>query len=282
MMNNEEIEIKVLLNAIQLKYGYDFTQYADASLTRRIHKSLSDSGYKRISEMIPPLLYDKDFFNSFLNNLTVNVTEMYRDPPFFRSIREKVVPYLKTFPFIKVWSVGIATGEEVYSLAIMLKEEGLYDKALIYATDFNDTVLEIAQKGIYPAQSIKTSTRNYQKSGGKHSFATYYHADYDSVIFDRALKKNIVFANHNLATDGVFGEMNLILCRNVLIYFNRALQDRVLKLFHDSLRTNGFLCLGSRESIDFSTVAPAFVPVKKRLRIFQKKKGQIKELSDES
>ena len=276
-MNNEEIEIKILLDAVKLKYGYDFTQYADASLTRRIKKNLESTNYSHISEMISPIINDREFFRSFLNNLTVNVTEMFRDPPFFCNLRKKVIPYLKTFPFIKVWSVGVSTGEEVYSLAILLKEEGLYDKALIYATDFNDNVLETAQRGIYSAELMKQSTLNYQKSGGKFSFGTYYHADYDSVIFDRNLKKNIVFANHNLTSDGVFGEMNLILCRNVLIYFNRELQDRVFRLFHDSLRTNGFLCLGSRETIDFSSVADNFVPVEKQLRIFQKKEFKLQD-----
>lgn len=270
-MDNEDIEIKILMEAVHLKHGYDFRQYAGASLTRRVKKYLSDTGLNHISEMIPLIIHDKAFFNSFLHNLSVNVTEMFRDPLFFLSLRKKVVPYLNTFPFIKVWSVGVSTGEEVYSLAIMLKEEGLYEKSLIYATDFNDTVLEAAQKGIYSADNIKNSTSNYQKAGGKKSFGTYYHADYNSVIIDRSLKKNIVFANHNLATDSVFGEMNLILCRNVLIYFNRDLQERVLELFQTSLRPHGFLCLGSKETIDFSNIVDSFVPIAKKQKIFQKK-----------
>ncbi|MCP3873231.1 MAG: protein-glutamate O-methyltransferase CheR [Desulfobacteraceae bacterium] len=270
-MNNEDIEIMALLKAVRLKYGYDFSQYAGASLTRRIKKCLADSGLKYISEMIPLILYRKAFFDTFLNNFTVNVTEMFRDPLFFLSLRKKVVPYLHTYPFIKVWSVGVSTGEEVYSLAILLKEEGLYEKCLIYATDFNDTVLETARKGIYPAENIKKSTQNYQKAGGVNSFGTYYHADYNSVIFDRSIKKNIVFANHNLAIDSVFGEMNLILCRNVLIYFNRDLQERVLRLFDESLCNNGFLSLGSKETLNFSTIADYYTPVVKKHRIYQKK-----------
>jgi chemotaxis protein methyltransferase CheR len=270
-MDNQDIEIKLLIDAIRLKYGYDFRQYSGASLTRRVKKGLAGTDFKNISEMIPQIIHDKAFFNSFLSNLSVNVTKMFRDPLFFLSFREKVVPYLKTFPFIKVWSVGASTGEEVYSLAIVLKEEGLYEKSLIYATDFNDTVLSIAKKGIYSNEDIKKSTLNYQKAGGKNSFASYYHADYDSVIFDRALKKNIVFANHNLVTDSVFGEMNLIFCRNVLIYFNKDLQNKVFNLFSESLCNNGFLCLGSKESISFSDIADSFVPVVKKQRIFQKK-----------
>lgn len=270
-MDQEEIEIKVLLEAVRLRRGYDFRQYAGASLARRVRKCLAETDLETISDMIPRIIHDKAFFSSFLHCLSVNVTEMFRDPLFFQSLRRKVAPYLKTYPFIKVWSVGVSTGEEVYSLAIVLKEEGLYDKSLIYATDFNDTVLEAARKGIYSAENIKKSTLNYQKSGGRESFGSYYHADYDSVILDRSLKKNIVFANHNLVTDSVFGEMNLVLCRNVLIYFNKDLQERVLKLFETSLRVNGYLCLGSKETLEFSEIADSFEPVVQKHRIFQKK-----------
>ncbi len=276
-MDNEEIEIKILIDAIRLKYGYDFRGYADASLTRRIKKNLSETGFDKISEMIPHILYEKGFFNLFLDNLSVNVTEMFRNPLFFLALRKKVVPYLKTFPFIKIWSAGIATGEEVYSLAILLKEEGLYEKSLIYATDFNDNVLEIAKKGIYSAENIIKSTQNYQEGGGKKSFGSYYHADYDSVILDRSLKKNIVFANHNLVTDGVFGEMHLIFCRNVLIYFNKELQDHVLKLFFDSLCSNGFLCLGSKESINGAGIESLLVSIANKNKIFQKKLASFSE-----
>lgn len=270
-MDNEDIEIMLLLEAIKSKYGYDFSQYAKASLGRRIRKGLSESGLNRISELIPQILYDDNFFHTFARNLSVNVTEMFRDPQFYLTFRDKVIPYLKTYPFIRVWSAGASTGEEVYSIAIILKEEGLYDNSLIYATDFNDVVLEKAEKGIYSADTIKKSTQNYQKSGGKESFSSYYHADYNSVIFERSLKENIVFANHNLVTDSVFGEMNLILCRNVMIYFNADLQNKVFNLFNQSLRQNGFLCLGSKESIDFSDITENYKPISKRQRIFQKK-----------
>ncbi len=197
-MDNDEIELQLLINTIKLKYGYDFSGYAEASLTRRIKKGLSESGLNRISEMIPHLIYEKDFFQTLLHNISVNVTEMFRDPLFFLALREVIIPKLKSFPFIKIWSAGTSTGEEAYSLAILLKEEGLYDNSLIYATDFNDVALNIAQKGIYSIDDIKKSTRNYQKSGGTASFGDYYQSDNKSVIFDRSLKENIVFANHNL------------------------------------------------------------------------------------
>lgn len=270
-MDNEELEITLLLDAMRLCHGYDFREYARASLTRRIKKGLAETGYQRISEMIPAIIYDKQFFFRFVRNLSVHVTEMFRDPLFFRALRQDVVPYLKTFPFVKIWSAGISTGEEVYSLAILLQEEGLYEKCRIYATDLSDGVLETAKKGIYPAELIKKSTRNYQDSGGKRSFGNYYYAEYDSAIFDRSLKENIVFANHNIVTDSVFGEMHLIMCRNVMIYFDINLQNRVLQLFCDSLRPNGFLCLGSKETVEFSKVKEQFVFFSTGQKIFQKK-----------
>ncbi len=273
-MDNEELEITLLLDAMRYRYGYDFRGYARASLTRRIRKGLEESPFEKISEMIPAIIYDREFFSIFVRNLSVHVTEMFRDPAFFYALRQKVIPYLKTFPFIKIWSAGIATGEEVYSLAILLKEEGLYDKSRIYATDFSDTVLERAERGIYSTELIKKNTRNYQESGGRKSFGNYYHADYNSAIFDRSLKENIVFANHNIVTDSVFGEMNLILCRNVLIYFDADLQNRVLQLFFDSLRPNGFLCLGNKETLEFSGVKEYFVHFVKKQKVFQKKRKQ--------
>jgi len=273
-MNDEEIEIKLLIDAIRLKTGHDFSRYAKASLFRRIKKVLSETRCKRISEMIPLIIHDGLFLNSFIASLSINVTEMFRDPSFYRVLREKVIPYLKTYPLIKVWSAGASTGEEVYSLAILLREEGIYDKSQMYATDFNDMVLEKAKKGIYPAKNLKKSTLNYQESGGRESFGNYYHAEYESAIFNRSLKENIVFANHNLVTDGSFGEMNLILCRNVLIYFNSDLQNRVLHLFNNSLCVNGFLCLGNKETLNFSDIAESFVSIARNQKIYQKKHGE--------
>ncbi|WP_163338301.1 protein-glutamate O-methyltransferase CheR [Desulfopila sp. IMCC35008] len=272
-MDVEELEIDLLLEAMLKRYGYDFRGYARASLTRRIQKGLEEAQLGRISELIPYIIHDREFTKRFVRNLSVHVTEMFRDPLFFRSLRERVLPYLETFPFLKIWSAGVATGEEVYSLAILLKEERLYDRTTIYATDFSDTVLEKAEKGIYSAELIKKSTRNYQASNGKGSFGDYYYAEYKSAIFDGSLRENIVFANHNIVTDGVFGEMHLILCRNVLIYFDNKLQNRVLRLFTDSLRANGFLCLGSKETIEFSEVKDSFEHFTEGQRIYQKKRG---------
>jgi chemotaxis protein methyltransferase CheR len=270
-LSNEDIEIKLLIETIRLKYGYDFSQYALASLTRRFMNTLSETRLKKLSEMIPLLLYNKDFFNKFMLNISVKSTEMFRDPLFFSALRNKVIPYLRSFPIIKIWSAGIATGEEIYSIAILLKEEGLYDKSIIYATDLNDAAIDVAKKGIYPASEIKKFTQNYQKAGGKRSLSDYYYADYNSAIFDRSLIKNIVFSNYNLVSDQVFGEMNLIFCRNVMIYFNKELQDRVLKLLSDSLCYNGFLCLGSKESLEFSTICNDYIPFDKEQKIYHKK-----------
>lgn len=276
MQNNrhleiEEIEIQLLLDAIYSYYGYDFRHYALASLKRRIRKALHNSGLKHISEMIPRILYERSFFESFFLALTVNLTEMFRDPSFFKALREKAINYLRTYPFLRIWVAGCSTGEEVYSLAILLFEEGLYKRSMIYATDYNDYALEKARQGIYPAKEMQKHTRNYQHAGGKTSFADYYHADYDAVIMNRYLKENIVFANHNLATDEVFGEMNLILCRNVLIYFDKVLQDRVLDLLQRSLCYNGLLCLGTKESLQCCKAEDHFKPFMAGENIYQKR-----------
>ncbi len=267
----EKIEIDLFLKALHARYGYDFTQYTQASIRRRIRHLLEKTKHARVSDMIPKLLHDEAFFQSIIYDFSITVTEMFRDPTFYRSIRENVIPYLKTFPFIKVWHAGCATGEEVYSLAILLKEEGLYDRATIFATDFNENALKKAKEGIYPLKELRQYTSNYQTAGGKSSFSEYYHAQYELAILDQSLKKNITFANHNLVTDGVFSEMHLVLCRNVLIYFDRDLQNRVLKLFLESLAYGGFLCLGSKETIQFSEVQNAFKIIDSWEKIYQKK-----------
>jgi chemotaxis protein methyltransferase CheR len=269
-LQKEAIELALFLEAIYLCYGYDFRSYAKASVRRRMHRILEKSGCASIGEMIPKLLNDEGFALQVIYEFSVAVTEMFRDPAFYLSVRNNILPYLKTYPFIKVWHAGCATGEEVYSLAILLQEEGLYDRATIYATDFNENVLDKAREGIYALKDIRQYTTNYQKAGGVRSFADYYHARYESAIMNPSLKTNITFASHNLVTDGVFGEMHLIFCRNVLIYFNKELQDRVLGLFADSLALGGFLCLGSKESIQFSSVAKRFKAIDERARIFQK------------
>jgi chemotaxis protein methyltransferase CheR len=267
----EKIELHLFLEALCQRYGYDFRNYAQASVKRRVRHLLAKSGYTRISEMLPRLLYDETFAQSAIYDFSISVTEMFRDPDFYRSLRKNVVPYLKTYPFIKVWHAGCATGEEVYSLAIVLQEEGLYDRATIFATDFNEMVLEKAREGIYPLKDIRQYTTNYQKAGGERPFADYYHAQYESAIMNQSLKRNITFASHNLVTDGVFGEMHLIFCRNVLIYFDKTLQNRVLKLFADSLNHGSFLCLGSKETLEFSEVINNFKSVDERAKIYQKR-----------
>ena len=267
----EEIEVGLLLEAIHRRFGYDFRSYARASIERRVRQFLAHTDCERIAELIPRLLRDTDFSTALVQNFSISVTEMFRDPEVYRLLRQRVVPLLKTYPHVKVWHAGCATGEEVYSLAILLSEEGLYDKTTIYGTDFNDSALERARAGIYPADKIKEFTQNYQRAGGRSSFGRYYHASYDAAVMDPALKKRLTFANHNLVTDGVFGEMHLIFCRNVLIYFDKELQQRALGLFTDSLVRGGFLCLGSKESLEFSRVRDAYAAVDAKARIFRKK-----------
>ncbi len=270
-VDTENIEIQLLLEAIHLKYGYDFRDYARASVKRRILRRRTMSGIKDLAELQHRVLYDREFFERLLLDLSINVTEMFRDPSFYLTLRQEVIPILKTYPFIKIWHAGCATGEEAYSMAILLKEEGIYQRVQIYATDFNDVLVQKAKDGIYPVENVKEYTANYQRSGGKMSFVEYYTAHHHSIIMDRSLKKNIVFANHNLETDGVFGEMHLILCRNVLIYFNKRLQNRVLKLFYESLCRHGILCLGSKESIRFSEYADHFEDIVADERIYKKR-----------
>lgn len=266
----EHIEIDLFLEGVFRRYGYDFRNYARASVQRRIRRLMEITGHKSVAAMIPPMLRDRAFLSQVVDALSINVTEMFRDPLFFLILRQTVIPYLKTYPFIKVWHAGCASGEEVYSLAILFKEEGLYDRTTFFATDFNATTLEKAKAGIYPLDSMRAFTENYQAGGGKESFSDYFLADYDSVIIQNSLKKNITFALHNLATDGVFGEMHLILCRNVLIYFDKHLQAQVLKLFDDSLIHGGVLALGSKESLQFDEIAERYDSIDAKWRLYKK------------
>lgn len=267
----EDIEVDLLLEAIFRRYGYDYRNYARASTKRRILHLLNKTGRKTISELIPRLLYDREFFAEILSGFSITVTEMFRDPGFYRALREEVIPYLKTYPFVKVWHAGCATGEEVYSLAIFLKEEGFYDRSTIFATDINDAALARAKEGIYSLENMRQNSLNYQMAGGEASFSDYYQARYNAVIMNQSLKEHITFASHNLVTDSSFGEMHLVFCRNVLIYFNKTLQNRVLRLFDDSLVYGGFLCLGTKETIQFSDVEVAFEQIGKGQSIYRKK-----------
>ncbi len=271
LKENENIEIELFLQAVYMKFGYDFRNYGKAHIKRRVRHRLSVSDFDNVSQLIHRLLYDPVFYQELLQDLSITVTEMYRDPDFYLAVRREVVALLKTYPFIKIWHAGCATGEEVYSMAILLKEEGLLKRTQIYATDFNQMALQKARNGIYPIDRVKEYTQNYQKSGGKASFSDYYNARYESVILNESLKENIVFADHNLVTDGVFGEMNMVICRNVMIYFDKDLQNKVIRLFYDSLVPGGFLCLGSKESLRFATIANKFDVTSEKQKIYRKK-----------
>ena len=266
-----DLEIKLLMEGIFQVYGYDFREYSEASLRRRLTQWLSVSGYATLSLAQSDLLRDRTLLDSLLRGITVNVSEMFRDPAFFKAIREQVVPFLKTYPFIKIWHAGCATGEEAYSMAILLQEEGLKGRFRIYATDINEEVINKAQQGIYPLQEMRHFTRNYQQSGGTGSFADYYTARYNHAILSPSLRENIVFAAHNLAVDTDFGEMNLILCRNVMIYFKQPLKERVLGLFDTSLMPGGFLCLGTKESLNHRTIYDRYEAVTPRMQIYRKR-----------
>ncbi len=265
-----DIELDLLLYGVRRRYGYDFRHYARASLRRRVASLMTALGVDNISEIIPLILRDQAVLGSFLTEMSITVTEMFRDPGFYAAVREKVLPYMHSYPLIKIWHAGCATGEEVYSMAIVLKEEGLYQRSQIYATDYNDDSLGKAREGIYPVEKMKKFLAGYNKSAPKGSFSDYYHARYDSARMSDTLREHITFANHNLVTDGVFGEMNLIVCRNVLIYFDKDLQNRVLGLFRDSLCHRGFLCLGSKESLNYSEVRTDFEEIARKERIFRR------------
>jgi chemotaxis protein methyltransferase CheR len=265
------IEIQLLLEAIFLRYSYDFRNYSKAHIKRRILHNLKTGMLSSVSQLQDKILQDREFFIEFLDDLSINVTEMFRDPDFYKAVKEIVIPKLKTYSYCKIWHAGCSTGEEVYSLAILLKEEGLLNRCQIYATDFNRKVLEIAKEGIYQKSEFEQYEKNYELSGGKNKLSDYYKSRYGSVIFDKELSNKIVFADHNLVTDKVFADMNLILCRNVLIYFEKGLQNNVISLFHDSLVPSGILCLGTKESIKFSRHEHSFEPLNERQKIYKKK-----------
>ncbi|OGR11313.1 MAG: chemotaxis protein CheR [Desulfobacula sp. GWF2_41_7] len=266
-----DIEIKLFLEAIYLKSGYDFREYAPESVKRRILRRLAFSGFENISAMQHRVLNDNHFLELLLQDFSINVTQMFRDASFYKALRKSVLPVLKEKPFIKIWHAGCSTGEEVYSMAILLKEKDLYENSRIYATDSNIDVIHKAKKGIYSLDRIKEYTAGYQRAGGKGSFADYYTASYDMAIMNNNLKKNIIFSDHNLVTDFSFGEMDLIMCRNVMIYFSMELQNKVISLFLTSLKKGGFLCLGAKETIAFSSYSEYFENFIKKEKIFMKK-----------
>ena len=265
------IEIHLLLEAIYLKYGYDFRNYSKSHVRRRILNRLAMSGLETVSDLQNTILRDLNSFRELLDDLSINVTEMFRDPDFYHSFRENIVPKLKTYTFFKIWHAGCSTGEEVYSLAILLQEEGLLHRCQVYATDFNRKVLETAKEGVYNKADIELFERNYRLAGGKNKLSDYYQSMYGSVMFNKELSNRIVFADHNLVTDSVFAEVNLIFCRNVLIYFDKQLQNKVLKLFSESLPASGILCLGTKENIKFTDLENEFDPVDEKQKIYKKK-----------
>jgi chemotaxis protein methyltransferase CheR len=266
-----ELEVRLLLEAIYQQYQYDFREYAMASLKRRLAQAVTRLGCRTISGLQERVLHDPQAFPAVLQYLTVPVSDMFRDPIYFRSIREHVVPVLRTYPSLKVWVAGCSTGEEVYSLAILLREEELLDRTLIYATDINPESLKKAEAGVYELDRFRQFTENHRESGGTGSLSQYYRAAYGSAALDKSLRKHVVFSDHSLATDSVFGEMQLISCRNVLIYFNRGLQDRVVGLFRDSLCRRGFLGLGTKESLRFTPSGHDFSETVREARIYQKR-----------
>lgn len=268
----ERLEIDLLLQGVFRHYGYDFRSYAFASLRRRLKKRLEGEELGTFSALQDRLLHDGAAMDRLLKDMSVSVTGMFRDPSFFLELRQKVVPILRTYPFVRIWHAGCATGEEVYALAIMLEEEGIYDRARVYATDMNAEALEKAKTGIFPLARMREYTSNYLQAGGARAFSEYYSANSEGALFDARLRRNVLFTQHNLATDSAFSEFNLILCRNVLIYFDKTLKERVFKLFADSLGSLGVLCLGRRESLRFTSAETEYEEFHARERIYRRRR----------
>lgn len=268
----ESIELALLLEGVFRQYGYDFREYALASLRRRVWRRVKEEGLESITALTDRVLHDPGCMSRLLGDLSINVTAMFRDPHFYVAFAEHVVPQLHTYPFTRIWVAGCSTGEEVYSLAILLTEHGLYERTRIYATDINQVVLEQARQGVYPLDRMQEYTDNYIRAGGMRSFSEYYVAAYGGALFDQRLRDNVVWAQHNLAQDGSFNEFNVILCRNVLIYFDRVLQNRVHRLFYESLDRRGTLCLGNKESVRFSAYESCFEEVDGDARLYRRVK----------
>jgi len=266
----EEIEIQLLTEGIYRHYGFDFRDYSMPSLRRRIWKRIYAEGLSTISGLVEKVLHDPACMERLLLDLSINTTAMFRDPTFYLAFRQKVVPLLRTYPFVRIWHAGCSTGEEVYSMSILLHEEGLYDRCRIYATDINEAVLQKAKAGIFPIASMQENTSNYIAGGGTGTFSEYYTARYDHAIFRPSLRENVVFAQHNLVTDASFNHFNVIFCRNVLIYFNNALQERVQRLFLNSLEMFGILGLGKKETIRYTSVADYFDEVDAEERLYRR------------
>ncbi|MBA3348578.1 MAG: protein-glutamate O-methyltransferase CheR [Actinobacteria bacterium] len=266
----ESLEVELLLEGIYRRYGFDFREYAPASLRRRLLRRMDGEKVTSISVLQDRVLHDPAVMERLLLDLSINVTAMFRDPGFFAAFREKVVPLLRTYPFTRIWVAGCSSGEEVYSLAIVLAEEGLSERVRIYATDINEAVVERARLGVFPLDKMKEYTQNYIRAGGTHAFSEYYVARYDGAQFARALVENVVFAQHNLASDAAFNEFNVITCRNVMIYFDKPLQDHVHRLFHGSLARFGILALGQKETIKFSPHESSYENLDESEKLYRK------------
>jgi chemotaxis protein methyltransferase CheR len=266
----EQIEISLLLEAIYRRYGFDFRQYAPASLKRRVWRRVDGEELSTVAGLIEKVLHDPAVMERLLLDLSINVTAMFRDPEFFLALREVVVPQLRTYPFTRVWNAGCSTGEETYSLAILLEEEGLYERSRLYATDINAAVVDRARTGVFPLEKMQDYTQNYIRAGGRRAFSEYYLAGYDGAQFRRSLLENVVFAQHNLVQDSAFNEFNVIVCRNVMIYFDKSLQDHVHRLFYESLAMFGVLALGQKEAITFSPFADRYEELAPGQRVYRK------------
>lgn len=268
--NLEQLEIDLLLEGILRKYGYDFRNYARASLTRRVRHFRDKENLSTTSSVLDAVLHDAECMARFIATLSVHVTAMFRDPEFYLALRRQAVPMLRTFPFIRIWHAGCSTGEEVYSLAILLAEEGLYERSRIYATDISDALLGRAQSGIFPLASMREYTQNYLRAGGREDFSKYYVSDHRSAIFRESLRRNLIFSHHNLVSDGPFNEFNLILCRNVMIYFDAELRERVHGLLHDSLSRYGLLGVGKKESLRHSRFEAYYAELPGDVRLYRR------------
>lgn len=266
-----DLEIDLLLKAVFRLSGYDFRLYNRSSITRRIENRMRISNLSTITELTNMIIHNKDYLHQILNDFSINVTEMFRNPSFFKAFREEIIPKLRDFPQIRIWHAGCATGEEVFSMAILMEEEGLMDKTVIYATDMNEDVLEKAKNGVFPIHKMQAYTKNYQLAGGKESFSQYYKTDRQYAYFHKSLLENIIFAQHNLVTDQSFNEFHIIICRNVLIYFTQKLQNQVHHLFYESLMNGGFLGLGDKETLRFIDIVSNYNEVNNSERIYQKK-----------
>jgi len=264
------VEIKLLTEGIYQHYGFDFRDYSLPSLKRRIWKRVYAEGLSTVSGLQEKVLHDSSSMERLLLDLSINTTAMFRDPTFYLAFRQKVVPVLRTYPFVRIWHAGCSTGEEVYSMAMLLYEEGLYDRCRIYATDINEAVLQRAKEGIFPINTMRENTSNYIAAGGTGTFSEYYVAKYDYAIFRPSLRENVVFAQHNLVTDASFNQFNVIFCRNVLIYFNNRLQDKVQQLFLESLEMFGILGLGKKETIRYSAVSDNFEVIDEEERLYRR------------